>query len=393
MCSFPRMPSILHSVSVAGLLLAVFILFEPMLVHMLWGRGFDYPLHLAFARDIREGQMALLPHPLFHLTVLTIVPLLPALPYLETYKQAGLIVGVGLYLLTALILYAGYIRPLLPGKPVRAVVVVILLLVVAPVNIISWREGHLYWGYFLPNIHFNPTLTILKPLALLLFLYMPSIFSAEQRGWGTVLTAAALTVLSSLAKPNFTIAFLPALALVAGWRLWRRKPVDWRLLMGGFIAPALILLAAQYFALSDPAVSGGGIAFQPLVALTERAVMNIPLKLLLSILFPLAVYGLHWREAGRDTAFNLAWIIFIIGAFYSYTLVESDRVPDNNFWWSGQIGVTVLFAATMVFWLRRAMHEGFTRRTFVICAALALHGLGGVFWYYADSVSPGFVWY
>jgi hypothetical protein len=29
----------------------------------------------------------------------------------------------------------------------------------------------------------------------------------------------------------------------------------------------------------------------------------------------------------------------------------------------------------------------------VCLLALALHGVSGVFWYYADMVSPGFVWY
>lgn len=371
-----------------------------MLVHMLWGRGFDYPLHLEFVRDIREGTLELLPHPLFHLVVLGVVPLLPPLPFLETYKQAGLIVGVALYLLTGLVLYMAYVRPALRGGRSRhgaalAVTVVLLLMLVAPVNIISWREGKLFWGYFLPNIHMNPTLTILKPLALLLFVYIAAVFSDESRfnSWSHVLAAAVLTVLSGLAKPNFAIAFLPALAVFAAVWFYQKKPIYWRLLLLGIVLPAGILLALQYLALSGGSASGGGIAFSPLQILNERGIDRLPLKFILSILFPLAAYSLYFPAARRDAALNLAWLIFIVGAFYAYTLIEPERMLDANFTWSGQIGVTVLFAVSLVFVIRQTRQTGFTRRGLLLAGVLALHGLSGLFWYYADSVSPGFVWY
>jgi len=382
--------------------IAVLVLFTPMLTQMLWGRGFDYPLHLEFVKAYREGNGKLLAHPLFHLSVLAVLPLLPPLPFLETYKQAGLLVGMGLYLLTALVLYAVYARPMLKSRPTYkralfAVTVTILLMLLAPVNIFSWREGHLYWGYFLSNIHMNPTLTALKPFALLLFVYVVGAFSTHPhfKTWLAALLAAALTVLATFAKPNYTILFAPVILLVASLRLYRKQPVNWRLIIFGLLLPAAVSILVQMFGFSRPLLNGGAILFRPFEMLTERGIQNIPLKFVMSILFPLAVYLSYWRHARRDLALNLAWLIFLLGAFVSYCFIEQNRIGDGNFVWSGQVAITVLFAASMLFFLREhhAAGGGFTRPGVICMLVLSLHGLSGVFWYYADMVSPGFVWY
>lgn len=393
-----------HTPNIAGiavLLVIVLALFTPMLTQMLWGRGFDYPLHLEFVKNFYDGNGELVSYPLFHLAVAGVYSVLPKRPFLETYKQAGLIIGMGLYLFTAVVLYRAYARPGLGIQPkynhaARAIVVTLLLLLVAPVSLFSIPEGHLYWGYFLSNIHMNPTLTALKPFALLLFVYAVGVFSngAHFKTPLAVGLAAILTLLATLAKPNFTLIMLPVITLVGAYRLWRGQTVNWRLLIAGLIVPATLILIVQYMVLRNSPFEGGAMVFRPFAVEAEHGVQNVALKFLLSILFPLTVY-IVYKAARRDTMLNLAWLIFIAGAFVSYCFVEENRVADGNFIWSGQIAVTVLFAASMLFWLRQINDKkrGFTPATMVCMLTLALHGVSGVFWYYADMVSPGFVWY
>ena len=58
-----------------------------------------------------------------------------------------------------------------------------------------------------------------------------------------MLASAALVVMSGLVKPNFIMAFLPALGVLAVLH-WRRA--DWLWLGLGFALPAVAVLAWQY---------------------------------------------------------------------------------------------------------------------------------------------------
>jgi hypothetical protein len=382
------------------LLALVFAIFAPMMRHMIWERGFDYPLHIQFAREMRTGARETLPHPLFHFLFIGVSALFGD----PDWRIVGYGIGVGLHLIIGLVLYLAYVRPVWRGESNRralalAIMVTLISMLVSAVNLFSWAEGKLYWGYLMPNIYLNPTYTILKPLALLLFIYIAGAFSTAPhfRSPIVVLIALVLTILSGMAKPNYAMAFLPVLGLTALYRGHRRQRVNWALLIIGILLPATITLAVQTFALSSSSVSGGQIAFQPFYLFTLRGITGLLPKFLLSILFPLAVYSLYFKRANRDIGLNLAWLIFAVGAFYSYTLIETERVGDGNFVWSGQITLAVLFIVSTTFFLRQiyTAETGFrlNRAALVCAAALTLHLIGGLFWYYADLDSPGFKWY
>ncbi len=389
-----------ESLAVLLLLLLVYLIFAPMMRHMIWERGFDYPLHIRFAQEMRAGTREVLPHPLFHFIFIGASDILSG----ADWHDVGYGIGVALHLLIGLVLYAVYVRPVWRGDSrlkafALAISFTLVLMLVSAVNMLSWADQRLYWGYFLPNIYLNPTFTTLKPLALLLFVYIVGAFSdhAHFKSPLAVLIAAALAILSGMAKPNYALAFLPVMGLVAAYRFFRKQPVNWPLLIIGIMLPAAITLGIQTFALSSSSVSGGQILFRPFLMLNRRHIPDLLPKFFLSILFPLVVYALYFRQSRRDIGFNLAWLSFAFGAFYSYTLIEADRVGDGNFTWSGQITLVILFAVALVFFL----HQIYTRETgfrwnraSLICAAvLTLHLIGGLFWYYADMDSPGFKWY
>jgi hypothetical protein len=202
-----------------------------------------------------------------------------------------------------------------------------------------------------------------------------------------------VVVLALLAKPNHVIALLPALALLTLYRLRRHEAVDWRLLLG-IALPAAVVLGVQYAATYGRAEQGS-ILFAPFVVRDFQAPRATLLPgLALSILFPLAVGGLYFRTARRNTALVLAWLAFLVGAFYTYFLAEGGYMLTHwNFGWSGQVTLFVLFVASaqhLIGQLPPAAGKitALPGRWTLCALAFGLHLLGGVIWY-TFNLSPG----
>ena len=169
-----------------------------------------------------------------------------------------------------------------------------------------------------------------------------------------MLTAAALVVMSALVKPNFIIAFLPALGVLAA--LHGRRS-DWHWLGLGFALPAVAVLAWQYNTLN---AEGAGVILAPLHVIGVYAptdVVTLAWRLVASVLFPLAAVAC-FPSVRWDRRVQIGWATFLIGAAFGYLLAEGDRAADGNFLWSGQLAAFVLFVATAVAVLRAAAAGG-----------------------------------
>jgi hypothetical protein len=375
------------------LIIAITLIFGPMVLYILSVRGGDYAWHLLFAQGVQDGTIPLPAAPLFHILVLIFYNLLPGI----WLSQAGFLATLMMYILTGLSLFTLYIRPALvslrsPRLMLIAVLIVLALMLLSAITIPTWPTHNLYWGYLVPSVYHNPTIVILRVCTLLLFVRAVTIFTAQQEPAtirGIALTAG-LTILNPLAKPNYIIALIPALALAAGFRFIRKEYVDWRHLIGGILIPGALIVVAQYVFLPESSGdgTGGGVLFAPFALANLTNPDTLLLKFFLSILFPLTVYGLYYRQSRSNTAFNLSWVIFAFGAFYSYTLVESQRIGHGNFQWSGQITVFMLIVVAMSFLLRQIYtpNEGFkiNRRAFICLLVFGLHVISGLVWYYSE---------
>lgn len=202
-------------------------------------------------------------------------------------------------------------------------------------------------------------------------------------------TTIGLVVLATVAKPNYTLCLLPALALLVAVRLWHHQPIDWLLLVG-FVGPALAVLAWQY---SLTYGSGSSIVFAPFaVFLSFTSANSLLPKLILSVLFPLGVYLLYFRAARRALYLNLCWVVFLVSLGFNYLLAESgDRPYHANFAWGAQAALFILFVASARFWilqLREPRQPGLGRyqsgRAFLLAGILGLHLVSGLLWYYTQ---------
>ncbi len=412
----------LDLLAATGLILAVAVVFGPVIgaqavVH-------DYLQHVDFARQIyltgtlnpvlSSGASFASGDVRFLYQALTIAAyaLIPRIDFMT----AGLLVVVIAIAVLGVLLYAGVSAAFVRIDPDRGLtfpaalasaLIAFGLLLVAPVNLFSAAQNALYFTYIPITVYQSPTVIVLKPLALLLFWYAVRAVALNPRpvlsqGEGekrryvrmrAALIAGGVVVLALLAKPNHVIALLPALAVLVLYRLWRREAVNWRLLLG-IALPAAVVLGVQYAATYGRA-DQGSILFAPFVVRDFQAPRATLLPgLVLSILFPLAVGGLYFRTARRNTALVLAWLAFLTGAFYTYFLAEDGYMLTHwNFGWSGQVTLFVLFVASAQYLIGQlpptvGKITALPGRLLLCALAFGLHLLGGVIWY-TFNLSPG----
>jgi hypothetical protein len=136
-------------------------------------------------------------------------------------------------------------------------------------------------------------------------------------------------------------------------------------MVGSVFIPAALVLGWQYWYTYSPQAQAGyssfggepaRIVFAPLELLVvwwHVPIADIIPQILLSVAFPLVVYLLYFPQARRNLLLNLAWLAFLIGESYGLLLVERPNTPSANMTWSGRITLFVLFAITLLFFVRQ----------------------------------------
>jgi len=212
----------------------------------------------------------------------------------------------------------------------------------APVMLLALVDGLYYYGYIgLANYH-NPTIHLLKPFAMLcLVLALKGLEKAKNRWW-VVAASAVLVVLSSLIKPNFILAFVPALGILSLYRLLRKQTLDLRLMIFGFALPSIAVLIWQWAITYQGGDYANSIALAPLALESAYSNFLFP-KFLLSSLFVLQGLWIFRNALIKNPILFLGWITLLIGVFQNYMLIENGpEMLSGNFRWSGQIALFLM---------------------------------------------------
>ena len=297
----------------------------------------------------------MLPHFGYHALVVMVQALTPA----DWMAAAGIVTLGGVAACAAVL--ASWLRGALGASAsallVAAALVPAAVLVLQPVLPLDpSRYDAWLFGYFPPNQWHSPTTLFSKPFALLLLGLGPAVVwpaYGTRAGWPRLLASAALVVMSVLVKPNFIMAFLPALGVLAVLN-WRRA--DWLWLGLGFALPAVAVLEWQYAVTYALNTEGAGVILAPLHVIrlhVSAGLATLGWRLAASLLFPLAAVAC-FPSVRADRRVQLAWATFLVGAAIGYLLAEGDRAGAGNFLWSGQLAAFVLFAASAVAVLRAA---------------------------------------
>lgn len=349
----------------------------------------DFQPHIRFAQEIAAGERGILTHPLFHLAII-----IPQAITGADWESITRWVIIGFQVLTALVIFGGYLLPALgdrrdPRRLAIGVILAAMLMVVSAISVFTWNAEtfrlRYHIGYIMPHVYHNPTVIALKPFAVALFLYAVAVFYPERlpgRAYGAVAIAAFVTILGTLAKPNYAIALLPILGLLGAFCVLIRRPLHWPLGIIGIILPAGVILFAQIVLLPNSGGDVGSMGFMPFGFLQRHGVTDGLLRFGMSIVFPAVVYGMYLDTARRNFRLNFAWAVFGVGAFYTYFLVELNRVRTGNFVWSGQVTILILFVVTMAFLITQMRREGrITWKSGIALAVFMAHVLCGVYWY------------
>lgn len=404
-------------VSVGTLLVAAFVLFQPI-VAFLVEEQVDYADHLSYLMPTMnmvalQKLVSMFPHFLYHLSVFVVFKVFSV----DNVPDAGLAVSVFAYLFGTLAVF--WLMTQMLGRP-RTITtglfyagLSLALMVLMPIDIFT--PDNLFVGYIGVNAYHNPTIVLLKPFAVILFWCAGQVFQNNMDATGRkrksvpIWLCAIVSVFCVLAKPSNAIALLPALIVIAGYRIMKRQALDWRLLFWGILFPAGYVLVFQMALFT----SSTGFIFAPLaviyswVRINPDAPNGIIWKFLLSILFPLLVYVFYFKAAVKSVYLNLAWVVFGFGAAYMYLLAEGgSRLPDANFTWSAICALFILFIVSTAFFIqqiqvkRGRFGEAFSAeqsqkarteywrglipsaRLTIVIVVFALHTLSGIYWYY-----------
>lgn len=349
---------------------------------------YDYQMHLRAAYELLNDGVLKSSHFLYQLIIIFFQQL-PG----SDWTISGLLAVLVPAVITNLLIYWGGRRSgVSEGWSAFAA---ITLTIVSPLTLFFPWDQIIYMGYIGINTYHNPTIWLLKPFALgTVFLLLRIIREEQQPKVAEVVALAFLVVLSALAKPNFLIALLPALLILVLCDLKVLRHRAWVVALAVFL-PGFAVLGWQYmltYSMEQVGFYSGnsGIIFAPLKVMEHYSKWLLP-KALLSIVFPLAVVIGYGKKALSNRGIRLAWLIFIIGATYGYLLAESGpRIYQANFFWSGQIGLFILFVNSLLFVLSQHNLPGekYSRVQLVCLSVFALHLLNGIVFYGVEYLFP-----
>jgi hypothetical protein len=372
--------------------------------------GQDFPAHLRWAQMLAEEGVIYLPHYTYQQLVVILRALLPigATELIHqglstwlaarSYKIAGLLVAMIFYALLAVILYRRFLIAYEANgsKFSRglAFITALGLMLVAPINLLTLSDHRLYLGYIGINVFHNPTVIMLKPMALVLF------WTLLDRGMDIkkqphTIWLVLLTIFSTLTKPNFSLCLLPVIILWMLYRWWKKQPLQVYPLVLGFILPAILVLGYQYW-FGFLQTGNTRVVFAPLLEMKFYAPSGLVWMFILSFLFPVTVLACQFRRVVQDQPLLIAWGAFLVGSAMTYLLAEvGGREYNLNFEWGAQVGLFILFTQSLLFLINNwRLMETDNKPTIprwqknLLGFVLGLHLLSGVIWYFAEVLQP-----
>jgi hypothetical protein len=341
----------------------------------------DYASHLTWAEQLRQAV-----HPDVPLDVIAhsgwqfLVIFFQAITQ-ASFPVAGVLATLAGILLMALVLFH-WIKPALVRQNLSlwwGVGIALALNLVTPVFLLALLDGKRYFGYLGMTTYHNPTIILLRPFAILQFIYTVRAFQERSSTWRQVSLTALISLLATYIKPVFAICILPAIGILMAYRLLKKQELNWKILSLGLILPTVVVLAWQYM-LTYQASGSGGIIFAPFSVMRLYSKW-LTAKFLLSILFPLFVTVFYFSKARRDMGMILGWLIFLMSVVCTYFLSESGTsLNSGNFTWTAEISLLVLFCVCTLFFIEQVKVNRI--KSFVLKWTWAAHVVAGIIYYY-----------
>ncbi len=200
-------------------------------------------------------------------------------------------------------------------------------------------------GYLNFNVYHNPTYIAMKPFAILsvvCFYKIQNSYTKRCISLKEWLSFSLVMLISALCKPSFVFGFLLSLliVLIADFIKCKGKGIKNFVAVGTTAFPTAAVLLYQQAVLFDTE-SKIGIGFMTAL---NAAVKHPVLKIIGSLIFPLVIVSLFYKDIIKDKAYGFAWLnmgvsLFIMCCFYE----QGDRLKHGNFFWSAYFFAGLLF--------------------------------------------------
>lgn len=369
----------------------------------------DTGAHLRFAAATALTGREWGPYSLFEQSTIIVRSLIPFGALAQVWPSlgdrsviwdvSGVAVLVAFAVLLSQVLYRRFVPTVAPAvgrvAPAVAGVLTVIAVVVSPITVFTWGRQQLHDGYIRLANYENPSVSLVKPLALVLFWVLLDRI-AGRASPKFVTATAALSLLTLHAKPSYTVCLLPALVVVAAWRRWCDRELDLRLWGLGFAVPSVLGLAYQAAVFRGE----GSVGWAPFEII--RGILNsrglsawafVPL-VVLSALFPIVVLVAYRREAFRSTSLLTAWLVFVVGLVVFCLLKVTERHDYGDLVWGAQVALFILFVESIRFAAPVVLSPGPDGRRRVgvagvaVLAVLVLHVLSGAVLWYHEVAHP-----
>lgn len=396
------------SILIFGILVAG--IFGVIMFHQL--KHGDFPGYISYAREFSEtGYLYKVPHTLLERLIVIIRALLPAnilvwisplakqVYDIKAFEISTLILMVLVYCSVAFIILRSLLtRWKITEKPVLwfALAITLIIMTIGPIFIFTYPQ-RMFVGYISPNRYDSPTYILFKPFVILMFWgIIDNLF--EKWDWKKSILMCLAVVCATLSKPNFTLTIIPAVGLLLLFYLKKLKKVNWLYLIFAIGVPAFVVLLGQ-FVINYTGDRGDRLVLDPFRSILHY-VPNLYVEaafILLSILFPLMVTIMNWKDVKGRVDFRLAWINFAIALVIGLVLTEEINATNNNSWNSPMIAVFLLFLVTIIYYAEgvvthyRANKKWLMKREILPAVVLVLHFVCGVIYYVATLLNTGII--
>ena len=193
----------------------------------------------------------------------------------------------------------------------------------------------IFFGQGSPNIWHSPTFIMTKPFVLIIILLVIPILEDFKRQYSVrnIIMAGLLLMISVYFKPNFALAFIPALGIfiLIKYRSEFRKYV----LSFFIVLPAILLLGYQFFSTYFmPDSKMGGTDDQIIFSFFGVWKIHspcIPLSVLRGIIFPVSILIFRKKDVQKDDFLTISWIIYIVAFIEAALLAEKISFNAFNF--------------------------------------------------------------
>jgi hypothetical protein len=218
-----------------------------------------------------------------------------------------------------------------------------------------------YLGQWSPNIWHSPTMALLKPLAIMGFWGTMICLAPPQPGRRWIPWLTSLTLLAgTLAKPSFSICFIPAIVLfllVFHLREFRMSKCALLLFL-----PSACLLASQflhtYSHLAQPTTPYQDSIVLSFFGATRAYAPSAFVSSLLVLAFPLSVLLAIRRRVLQNRPLLVSYVLGLVGFFQGSFLAEENKLRHANFVFGYIISLFMLYLFSLIEYLSWMRPEG-----------------------------------